>query len=564
LTRGRRNNSTGGSALSSVVETLRGFSYSTPAYRLSLNGRTPDRILLQPTDMLPGDTSRGDVLLSNTYNFGGQEIIIPTNTNSRSSPINAPWKHFDAGEFWYNELHSFEWLRDLKVIANQTARVRARNLIIDWIESHTNIDPKPWRADLIGRRISAWLSNSEFLLKDSDTSFLKHFFYSLALQARHLSRIARTSDEGLERLYAYKGMLYAGLSLPDGEKRYLQAIKLLNSALTKQVLPDGGYYERSPSTHLTVMRQLIDIQKSLIIADQPPLDLLNNAISMMASVLRTYRHGDGSLALFNSSIEEEPWLVDLVLTQSNAKGRAPENVSDVGFRRIQAGRTILITDHGAPAKQSRRGHAGLLSFELSTGKERLIVNCGCWRGKDEEWSKALRATAAHSTLTVNDTNSCELFDDGSIGVGPKNVPSRRDDQDGASWLEANHDGYCEPFGLMHNRRLYVSNDGTNVRGEDVLTRVDAKNQGGRSFAIRFHLHPDTQAMMAQDGASILLRQPSGNGWQMRSSGGTIGLNESIYIGDGATLRRSEQVIITGPVEAKITTIKWALRRISKN
>ena len=71
-------------------------------------------------------------------------------------------------------------------------------------------------------------------------------------------------------------------------------------------------------------------------------------------------------------------------------------------------------------------------------------------------------------------------------------------------------------------------------------------------------------MMAQDGASILLRQPSGNGWQMRSSGGTIGLNESIYIGDGATLRRSEQVIITGPVEAKITTIKWALRRISKN
>lgn len=564
MTRGRRNNSTGGSALSNVMETLRGFGYSTPAYRFSLNGRPPDRIIMQPTDMLPGDTARGDKLLENTYNFGGQEITIPAKTTSGNSPINAPWKHFDAGDFWYNELHSFEWLRDLKVIGNQTARVRARNLIIDWIEDHTNIDPKPWRADLIGRRIAAWLSNSEFLLKESDTSFEKHFFYSLALQTRHLSRIARTSIEGVERLHAYKGILYTGLSLPEGEKRYLQAIKLLNNTLIKQILPSGGYYERSPSAHLTVMRHLIDIQKSLIVADQPPFDTLNNAIGTMASVLRTYRHGDGSLALFNSSVEEEPWLIDLVLAQSNSKGRALENVSDLGFRRIQAGRTILITDHGAPAKQSRRVHAGLLSFELSIGKERLIVNCGCWHGSDDKWSKALRATAAHSTLTVNDTNSCELFDDGSIGVGPKNVPSQREDQDGASWLEASHDGYCEPFGLVHNRRLYVSSDGTNVRGEDVLTRVDTKNQGGRSFTIRFHLHPDIQAMMAQDGASILLRQRSGNGWQMRSSGGTIGLNESIYIGDGANRKRSEQVIITGPVGSKITTIKWALRRISKN
>ena len=563
MTRGRRNNSTGGSALSNVVETLRGFSYSTPAYRLSLNGRTPDKILMQPADMLPGIKARGDALLDNKYNFGGQEINISAKTNSRSSPVNVPWKLFDAGDFWYNELQSFDWLRDLKVIANQTARVRARNLIMDWIEGHTNIDPKPWRADLIGRRISAWMANSEFLLKDSDTSFVKHFFHSLALQARHLSRIARTSDEGVERLYAFKGILYAGLSLPDGEKRYLQALKLLNNALAKQILPDGGYYERSPSAHLTVMRHLIDMQKSLVVAERQPLDILDNAISSMAPVLRTYRHGDGSLALFNSSIEEEPWLIDLVLAQSNAKGRAQENISDVGFRRIQAGRTTLITDHGVPAKLSRRGHAGLLSFELSTGKERLIVNCGCWHGSDEKWSKALRATAAHSTLTVNDTNSCELFDDGSIGVGPKTIPSQREDQDGASWLEARHDGYCEPFGLMHNRRLYVSSDGTNVRGEDVLTRVDASNQVGRSFTIRFHLHPDTQAMMAQDGASILLRQPSGNGWQMRSSGGTIGLNESIYIGDGASRRRSEQVIITGPVETKVTTIKWALRRISK-
>ena len=63
---------------------------------------------------------------------------------------------------------------------------------------------------------------------------------------------------------------------------------------------------------------------------------------------------------------------------------------------------------------------------------------------------------------------------------------------------------------------------------------------------------------------MLLRPPSGSGWQMRAAGGAIGLNESVYAGDGLNRRRAEQIIITGPVEAEETVIKWALRRIPKN
>ena len=165
---------------------------------------------------------------------------------------------------------------------------------------------------------------------------------------------------------------------------------------------------------------------------------------------------------------------------------------------------------------------------------------------------------------MNDTNSCELFDDGSTGTGPTPIESQREDQEGATWLEASHDGYREPFGLLHRRRLYVAPDGNNLRGEDILTRADANNRGGRSFTIRFHLHPDVQASLVQDGGSVLLRPQSGSGWQIRATGGSIGLNESIYAGDGLNRRRSEQVIITGPVESEETVVKWALLRIPKN
>ena len=562
MARGRRKNSAGGTALGGVVGRLKGLGYASSAYRLTLAGRTPDRLLLQPADMLPGDASRGSALLENRYAFAGQEVTAPAGPGvSQDGP---PWHHTGAGEFWFRELHSFDWLRDLQVLATQASRARARKLVLHWLDLHTAIDPRPWSPDLLGRRVTAWLAHAEFLLKDSDSSFSKRFFRGLALQARHLSRIARTGEDGAERLLAIKGLLYSGLSLPNGERRTQQALKLLAAELTRQILPDGGHFERSPSAHLSVLRHLIDLRGTLVSAGQPPPEALNNAIDRMAPVLRAYRHGDGALALFNDSVEQEPWLIDLVLAQCAAKGRAQDNAPHVGFRRVQAGRSLLITDLGAPAKNGRRIHAGTLSFELSAGKERLIVNCGPWHGDDAAWRKALRATAAHSTLTVNDTNSCELFDDGSIGTGPAPIESQREDQEGASWLEASHDGYREPFGLIHRRRLYVAPDGNNLRGEDTLTRADSNNRGGRSFTIRFHLHPDVQASLVQDGGSVLLRPPSGSGWQIRAAGGTIGLNESVYAGDGLNRRRSEQVIITGPVEAEETVIKWALRRIPKN
>ena len=564
MARGRRKNPAGGTALGGVVVRLKGLGYASPAYRLTLGGRAPDRLLLQPADMLPGDASRGSALLENRYAFAGQEVTAAAGPRPGVSQDGPPWRHTEAGEFWFRELHSFDWLRDLQALATQASRARARKLVLHWLDLHTAIDPRPWSPDLLGRRVTAWLAHAEFLLKDSDSSFSKRFFRGLALQARHLSRTARNGEDGAERLLAYKGLLYSGLSLPDGERRAQQALKLLAAELGRQILPDGGHFERSPSAHLSVLRHLIDIRGSLIAAGQPAPEALNNAIDRMAPVLRAYRHGDGALALFNDSVENEPWLIDLVLAQCAAKGRAQDNAPHTGFRRVQAGRSLLIADLGAPARSGRRVHAGTLSFELSAGKERLIVNCGAWRGDDDNWRKALRATAAHSTLTVNDTNSCELFDDGSIGAGPTRFESQREDQEGASWLEAGHDGYRAPFGLVHRRRLYVAPDGNNLRGEDILMRADAANRGGRSFAIRFHLHPDVQASLVQDGGSVLLRPPSGNGWQIRAAGGTIGLNESVYTGDGLTRRRSEQVIITGPVEAEETVIKWALRRIPKN
>lgn len=559
----QRGRDGGAAGFAGLFGAIRNLSYASSAYRLSLSGRIPNRLLRQPVDLTPGDAERGKALLDGVYQFAGQVVHAEAEDGDASVAL-PPWRYRKAGDYWLRGLQDFGWLRDLKAVATQDAQAHAQALVGDWMENHTSIEAVAWRPEFVGLRLSAWLSHADFILKDAGEAFTRRFYQNLALHLRHLTRAARGGEDGAARIAACKGLIYGGHCLPDNERRYQTGLKILENEIARQVPNDGGQIERNPSAHMAVLRDLVEIRATLSGADQTAPEFMSDAIERMAPVLRAYRHGDGALALMNGSVEEEPWMIDLILARADARGRAQLNAPETGYRRVQASRTVLIIDTGPPQKITRFAHGGALAFEMSVGKERMIVNCGTWRGGEPAWRNALRATAAHSTLTVDDTNSAELHDDGRLGEGPGEVFVEREDQDGATWIDARHDGYIAPFGLIHRRRFYISPDGNDIRGEDVLSRAEPRVQGGRSLALRFHLHPDVKSSLVQDGSAALLRLPSGAGWQMRASGGVIDLNESVYAGDGATQRRTEQIVITAPIKADHTTVKWALRRIPKN
>lgn len=508
----------------------------------------------EPADLVPGDAGRGNAILARSFGFYG--LALQSNDG-------APWLREDAGDVWLAALHGFAWLRDLHVVASAQARVRARELVLDWIGRVTVLPAIADGPAVLGARLAAWLVHRDFLEREADAEFLRRYHQSLGAQAKQLAKSWRKAEPGAARIAALKGLIYSGLALPDGERRLLLGLKQLEGELRDQVLADGVHIERSPSAQLTVLRDLIDLRASLIAANHEMPAELQPMIDRLAPMLRGFRHGDGGLALFNDSVEEEPWLIDRVLAQSDAKGRPIADARHGGFQRVQAARTLVIMDTGLPPTIGRRGHAGTLSFELSVGKERVIVNCGAWRGPDARWGQVLRASAAHSTLTVDDTNSAVVLDEGGLGNGPNRVEATRDEKDGAVWLEASHDGYGDPFGLKHVRRLYVSGDGNDLRGEDRLVRLGEKSLG-RAFAVRFHLHPEVHASLVQDGSACLLKLPSGQGWQLRVAGGTLDLNESIYVGRAGERRRTEQAVITGAIGPDETIVRWALRRIPKN
>ena len=206
--------------------------------------------------------------------------------------------------------------------------------------------------------------------------------------------------------------------------------------------------------------------------------------------------------------------------------------------------------------------AGVLAFEMSAGKHRLIVNCGASPG-DKKWGAALKATAAHSTLVIDDRNAVALDVDGLPTGRPGSVTADRRQDGSAVWVDLEQDGYLATHGLLHRRRLYLSPDGADVRGEDVLTYNGEPGETPKEAVIRFHLHPKVSATILQKGSAALLRPPTGGGWRLISDGG-VALEDSIYFGAGGSAQRTSQIVVRRSLEDVRSSgelkIRWAIRR----
>ena len=559
----------GSAVIHSTIESLQTLWYRGPIHRALLMGRVPPAIHAQVQEPWPGDSAHGRLVIDGRFVWNGHTAQLARSSDATKAPV-YNWTPRDLPPEGLAFLHGFTWLRDLRAVGGDVARATARTCIADWITTQSRWAPLPFRTDVLAARISAWLAHYDFLAIGGDPSFETILRQSLTHQARHLAMMAIPKTPAHVRIAVLKGLIYSEALLFGPGKRLTQTLALLSSELGLQVKADGGHVSRSPERQLSVLRDLIDIRSALRAGDADVPDALTQALDRMAPMLRFFRHGDGGLTLFNDSHENESWLIDVVLTQSEARGKPLTSAPHTGFERAQAGRAFLILDSGIPeAKAPDSAFAGTLAFEFGVGKERLVVNCGGGPAGDVAWAAALRATAAHSTLNLAEANSTE------IAFAPRGVRFRRsvntvtgtrDEADGAIWIDRRHDGYATRFGFVHQRKLYLAAGGDDLRGEDALVpapkKVGArKRRKSQSFAVRFHLHPGVQTTLLQDGG-VLLRLPSGLGWRFAARGGTVRIDESIYFG-GPTPRRTRQLVVDGTTTVDGATVKWAFQRVAE-
>ncbi|UGY06691.1 heparinase II/III family protein [Bradyrhizobium quebecense] len=538
-------------------------SGSTVALSRLWPGRT-DRLIIAPHDLRTADATRAAEIYAGRFVFAGKIVTCHGRSIFDLEP---------PSEDWEAALLGFGWLRHLRAADTALTRANARSLVDDWISNQARKRPLERRADVRARRVISLLSQAPLVLGDTDGKFYRKYLRGLAREIRYLRHSTHEND-GVPRLQVLIALCYASLCLANQARNIKSATRRLSDELQRQILPDGGHISRNPGALVELLSDLLPLRQTFAARNIAPPPALLNAIDRMMPMLRFFRHGDGSFALFNGMSTAPSDLVATLLAYDDTRGVPMASMPHTGFQRLDAGNTTLIIDTGPPppASVSQDAHAGCLSFELSSGVSRIVVNCGMPNTGRDNWRPFARSTAAHSTLTYRDTSSCQfvelsamkrLLRGAPVTSGPGNVESYREAIPDGDVLTASHDGYLSRFGVIHRRVLVIARDGTRMEGEDSLSPAPGGRIKGSEaeFALRFHLHPSVKASRLSDARGVMLVLPNRDVWTFEAMDDKVDLEDSVFLAGNDGPRRTSQIVIRQNAR-QAATIRWSFVRSS--
>jgi uncharacterized heparinase superfamily protein len=542
-----------------LSEHLYRLTWRTPLHSLRLKGRHPLKLMAVPEDPVLGDIERGHALLGGVLDWRGEERGVESIDFARP----------DWSTGFADHLHSFAWLRDLSTVATRAQGAPiAEYLMGRWLDAFAEtVDATAWRPDLWGRRILFWTAHAPLILSSTDLVYRSRVLNTMARGARHLDRGADKAPPGVARIAAWCGVIAAGLLLAGGDPRQAFGEAGLARALDTGLFADGGVIARSPAVQLDAVMLLTMMREVYDARGLPFPEQFQTRLQRMISALLGVIHGDRALSSWQGSGPETPERIAAVIEASGVRTRPLRQAGDWGYQRLAAAQAVLVMDAAPPpiARAIEGGCASTLAFEFSDGAQRIVVNCGGARATVAQvpasLAHGLRTTAAHSTLTLGDSNSTAIHADGTLGRGVAQVELSRQESDAASRIEASHDGYVRRYGFTHRRQLLLTGDGRELRGEDALLPEGRKRQAGStSFALRFHLGDGVEAMVTAESGQAILRLEDGALWQFRCRGGVLAIEESLWIDGTGRPVATQQLVVTGETPAGGAHVSWAFKR----
>ncbi|MGB3448102.1 MAG: heparinase II/III family protein [Xanthobacteraceae bacterium] len=527
-------------------------------------GRT-DRLIIAPHDLRTADATRAAEIYAGRFVFAGKIVTCHSRSIFDLEPPSEDW---DAA------LLGFGWLRHLRAADTAITRANARSLVDDWISNPPRRRPLSRRADVLSRRVISLLSQAPLVLSETDNKFYRRYLRSLARDIRHLRSAALDIPDGVARLQVLVTLCYAALCLANQASQIKTATRKLSEELQRQILPDGGHISRNPNALIELLADLLPLRQTFAARNIPPPPALLNAIDRMMPMLRFFRHGDGNFALFNGMSGTPSDLLATLLAYDDTHGVPMATMPHTGYQRLDAGATTVIMDSGPPpqANVSHEAHAGCLALELSSGQNRIVVNCGMPLNGRETWRAFARGTPAHSTVSYHDASSCQFVERSSmkrllggapIVSGPTDVSSEREFVDDGTLLTSSHDGYLGRFGVIHTRVLLLSNDGLRLDGEDTLAPPHGSRVRGHDadYAVRFHLHPAIKASRLSDAHGVMLVLPNREVWTFETPDDKVELEDSVFLSGSDGARRTVQIVIRQDAR-QVGNIRWSFIRSS--
>ena len=552
------------------------YRFGVPGSTLSSPFRKPAKLRLLATvdNPLPGNRTSGTALRAGHFLVHGVKSPIAQIDFAGAARLAPPLER---------AVHSFAWLADLEACAPRDAVAPVAERVLGaWLNANPKYPARPgkgpaWTIANAGTRELNWLVHAPLILSGGNKALRAKVLAALSDTARWLDKNVGRAEDLLAEVAGWCGIVAAGLLLPEGKPRRLFGEAGLIRALGELVGDDGGVLSRSPLAQIEAIALLVRLRACYQAVRRDPPQALETIMGLLVPPLLALTHADGSLGSWQGAWAVDGDEVAALILASGVRTRPLRDVRQWGYQRVVAQKGLLQFDAAPPplAKHTRSGCASTLAFEFSHAGQRIVVNCGgaaCAGGLiPVRLEQGLRATAAHSTLVIDDANSTAILMGGKIGSGVSEVDLDRrtllgDKQAGATRLEASHNGYVGRYGLTHRRILILRDDGTELRGEDLLVPAKGKGKSGKvGYAIRFHLGSGIEVGLSEDGQGAGLALPDGSYWQFRiggeTGGGQVSIEESIWADGQGRPQPIQQLVVQGLVSRGGGSFAWLLKKM---
>ena len=436
-----------------------------------------------------------------------------------------------------SEYFTFEWLRHVRDFGGDKARIFAREEITLWIKENNTWEATRWNPKFLGERLCNLIFTYKWYATSAPESFQNNLLDQLAIEFQCLALDWQNQLDIDDQISALRGLLVyrAAFNTEIAEMRSL--VEIFVYKLSQIINDDGGHISRRPETHFKILRQLFECRVAIAQAGIGDVIFLDQTITKMGAIAKMWRSGNGKFAHFHGGGITNSELMEEVLKRCGPTGKVTRHAKQTGFVRLSSGRTTLIMDCATPVKPIPENSASLASFEIHLPGSPFIVNVGQLSGK-KELNSAFCQTAAHTALTLDNydnypgiNNDLKLIRE--LEIGPAS---------GGMLIKLCHDGYYNSHGIIHERQIYLTTGGGNIRGSDTLRYTGMPGEIPKTCIVRFHLHPRVSAAMVSNGTIVLKVGLQKAGWVFKCKGANPILEPSVYF-EGKQRVTSQQIIL---------------------
>lgn len=404
------------------------------------------------------------------------------------------WRDHTKSRLWLYHLHYFNYLF---TAANDDPTITSKqsvDLMLRWISENPATIGTGWEPYPTSLRIVNWVKWLLLNNAQQHTTILN----SLAQQVQYLRKNLEIHLLANHLLANAKALVFGSLFFANNA-HVKHSIHLFTKQLLAQIHDDGGHVELSPMYHAIVLEDLLDVMQLCRIYKYAYPSEFDAISHKMGQWLGALCHADGEFALFNdtahryaASHAQLQNYAALIGSQMKSLAQQQMLLSNV-YCRMSHRNMLLIADVGAIGVDYQPGHAhaDTLSFELSIGQTRLIVNSGTSTYDESEQRLWQRSSQAHNTLVVNDQNSSHIWKSFRVARRAR----VRDVTLQHQLLKATHDGYDHRYHLLHTRAWQFVDDTLHIHDQ-----IDFRKRKHHSYkiALHFHFHPDVLLIPKDD------------------------------------------------------------------